>query len=145
MITVNYIIVKKNTFLVYECFETLEKANDYLQKKLNNNNYEVEKFEDYCIRERDYYIKESIKEISEDDYIRAMEVLPPIKWMNYKQHEVFCNSEALTGVYHRQYTKRNLTYYNEDGTTKHLYYTAIVDIYDKNTWVPHRTHNCIKM
>lgn len=63
-------------------------------------------------------------EITEELYDEMLEVLPPLKWEFDGKNNWFCLSEMTTGTLTSQYARIN-----------GKYYTATVDITDRNTWI----------
>lgn len=88
--------------------------------------YKIMTFEEYQKAERDYYINRPIQEITEEKFCEMLDVLPPKCWTTIQGIEMFCISEMITGSYTRQYAKTPVG---------EKYYTKIVDILDKSTWI----------
>ena len=126
--------------------ELLTRAENYRQNEIaawdkNRTQYPCEKFENYYTSslekeykimtwdefeafQKDYYIGQPIAETTEENFEDMLNVLPPKKWCTINGVEMFCMSEMLTGVYTSQYAKCN-----------EKYYTKIVDVTDKTTWI----------
>ena len=84
-------------------------------------------WEAFTAAQRQHLIGE-IHEITEEEWYEALEVLPPANWGNYPGgFEMFYCIEAFAASYYSQYARK-------DGK----YYTALVDITDKNTWINNR-------
>ena len=98
-------------------------------EKEKNRIYKVTTFEEFEKLEREYYLNKPLKEISEEEYNYALNVLPPLKWCTINGVEEFLMSEFYTGVYTTQYARYN-----------NKYYCKMVDAYDKTTWI----HNILK-
>nr|WP_024835445.1 hypothetical protein [Clostridium sp. 12(A)] len=126
--------------------ELLKRANDYRQNNIDSWNknckdYPCERFDQYLKEafnkeyrvmtwsefeqlQRDSYINQPLEETTEECYENALNVLPPLKWCAIDGVEMFCMSEMYTGTYTNQYARY-----------KGKYYTKMVDIMDKTTWI----------
>ena len=126
--------------------ELLERANEYKKNVIEawaNNciNYPCEQYENYLKAakekeytvitwsefeklQKDFYIGGEAIETTEENFEDMLNCLPPLKWCTIDEVEMFCMSEMLTGTYTDQYSKY-----------QGKYYTKIVDITDKNTWI----------
>lgn len=88
--------------------------------------FEVITFEEYIKREKQKYLNKEPREITEDEYNYALNVLPPYLWENNGSYSMFFISEATHLSFHSQYIYVKLT---------GKYYTAIADVLDKSTWL----------
>jgi len=126
--------------------ELLTRAENYRQNEIatwdkNRTQYPCETFENYYTNaltqeykimtwdefetlQKDYYVGQPLAETTEESFEDMLNVLPPLKWCTINGVEMFCISEMLTGAYTSQYAKCN-----------EKYYTKIVDVTDKNTWI----------
>lgn len=76
-----------------------------------------------------YYCNELPVEIKKEEYYSQMDVLPPILYGSINNIDMFCMSEFLTGTFTSQYARIKLSDEN------YKYYTKIVDVTDKKTWI----------
>lgn len=86
--------------------------------------YKVMTWDEFQKMQREFYLSDPVKETTEEQFEEMFCVLPPLKWCTIDGVEMFCMSEMLTGTYTNQYAR-----YNEK------YYTKLVDITDKSTWI----------
>ena len=103
-----------------------ENAN-YWKKQLElaqNKIYSVMTWEEFDQYEKENYLKGEPKEISEEQYEDALNVLPPLKWCTINGVEEFLMSEFYTSSYTNQYAKKGSKYY-----------VKMVDAQDKKTWL----------
>lgn len=89
--------------------------------------YKAMTFDEFLCFQRKYYIGRPVVESTEEEFYKQLEVLPPIKWTTINGVEMFCMSEFLTGSYTSQYAR-----------VGDKYYAAIVDAYDRSTWIHNR-------
>lgn len=102
-----------------------EQFENYYKQAINKE-YQVMTHNDYKKLEKEYYINKPIAETTEENFYDMLNVLPPIKWVTINNIEMFCMSEMYTGVYTSQYAYDKIN---------NKYYTKMVDITDKNTWI----------
>lgn len=88
--------------------------------------FEVITFEEYIKRESQKYLNKEPREITEDEYNYALNILPPYLWGNNGSYSMFFISEAIHLSFHAQYI-----YVKPTGK----YYTTIADVLDKSTWL----------
>lgn len=100
-----------------------ETYDNYYKSALEKQ-YKVMTWDEFQKMQRDFYISDPIVETTGEHFEDMLNVLPPMKWCTIDGVEMFCMSEMLTGTYTSQYAK------HED-----KYYTKIVDIADKSTWI----------
>ena len=93
-------------------------------EKEKNRIYKVTTFEEFEKLQREYYLNKPLKEISEQEFDDALNVLPPLNWCTINEVNQFLMSEFYTGVYTTQYARYN-----------NKYYCKIVDAYDSTTWI----------
>lgn len=91
--------------------------------------FEAITFEEYDKRQRAKYLNKEPKEVTAKDFDDMLNVLPPLAWVRTDNYSMFCVGECYTMTYYAQYL-----YNKENGK----YYTALVDIYDKTTWLDKR-------
>ena len=105
----------------------------FFTKQLENakkREYKVVTWNEYITLKRKRYIDNGeIKEVTEEQFNAALDVLPPLKWCTIDGIEMFCISEMTDGTYTAQYAH-----------DKHSgkYYCATVDVMDKSTWINNR-------
>lgn len=88
--------------------------------------FSVLPFEIWLNKKNKSYTDRPIKEITAEEYNDALDILPPIYWCTIDNITMFCMSEMYDGSITSQYA--------HDLTTD-KYYTKLVDITDKNTWI----------
>lgn len=101
--------------------------DDYFRKCLAREkkcNYQIMTFDDYLTAKKEYYLSDTVQEISEDEYYENLNVLPPLNWGAINGIEMFCMSEFYTDSFTTQYAKHN-----------GKYYCKMVDAFDKTTWI----------
>lgn len=81
----------------------------------------VDKFDDEI---KKYYVSMPVKEITEEEWNNALDVLPPAKWGTWKGTNEFIVPEALDFSFYDQYARKG-----------GKYYTKIVDARDQATWI----------
>ena len=97
--------------------------------KYENAVYKVMTFDEFFVLQKKYYCNELPVEIKEEEYYSQMDVLPPILYSSINNIDMFCMSEFLTGTFTSQYARIKLS------DKKYKYYTKIVDVTDKKTWI----------
>lgn len=97
--------------------------------KYENAVYKVMTFDEFFVLQKKYYCNELPVEIKKEEYYSQMDVLPPILNCNVNNVYMFCMSEFLTGTFTSQYARIKLS------DEKYKYYTKIVDVTDKKTWI----------
>lgn len=108
---------------------------DYWQQCLSkvidklNAGFSVMTYEEFIDRQKEYFCSLPIEEVTEEQYQEMLNVLPPIYYTNCRGCVCFCMCEMYTGTFTNQYCY-------EPASGK--YYTALVDVTDKNTWIPER-------
>lgn len=106
--------------------------NEYWQKRVTETQaildagFSVLPFELYLEKKNKRYTDIPIQEISEEAYEEQLNVLPPIYWCTIAGVTTFCMREMTDGTITSQYARDNRT---------GKYYTKLVDIYDKSTWI----------
>ena len=114
------------------------------EEKKYNNTYWAERFKreskyNYIImtlgefdqKQREAYLNTPLKEITEQIFDERLDILPPEKYCTIDNITMFCMCEHLTLNYTYQYAW-------DKNTNK--YYSKIVDVSDKTTWV----HNLLR-
>lgn len=106
--------------------------NDYWQGRVTETQakldagFSVLPFEVYLNKKNKSYTDRPIKEITEQEYNDALDILPPLLWCTIDGVTMFCMSEMYDGSITSQYARDKQT---------GKYYTKLVDIYDKSTWL----------
>jgi hypothetical protein len=90
----------------------------------NNKQYHVMTWDQFQKLEKDFYIGGQPIETTEEHFDDMLNCLPPMKWCTINNVEMFCMCEMLTGTYTSQYAR-----YNDK------YYTKVVDVMDRSTWI----------
>lgn len=98
-------------------------------EKTKKIKYEIMTWKEFKKRERTYLINDTLKEITEEKYYEMLNVLPPICYVTIDGVEMFCMCEMYTG----NYTTQNAKYNGK-------YYSKMVDVTDKTTWI----HNLLR-
>lgn len=103
--------------------DSLNYFKSCLEKTLNIR-YEIMTWTTFKEREREHLLSDTLTEITEERYWEMLNILPPILDVTINGVEMFCMSEMYTGTYTTQYAKYNGKYYSK-----------MVDITDKSTWI----------
>lgn len=107
-------------------------ADGFFTKRLaevKNADYQLMTYDEYLRLMRKKYIDDAIiKEVTEEDFNIALDILPPLYWCKIDGIEMFCMCEMTWGTYTDQYAR------TPDGK----YYCTTVDSADKNTWINNR-------
>lgn len=88
--------------------------------------FEVVTFEEFLALQKKYLCDGELTEITKEDFDEHFNMLPPLKWCNRHNVEMFCMSEMYTGTYTTQYAYSLVT---------GKYYCAMVDVTDPETWI----------
>lgn len=97
------------------------------KKQYENARYEVMTFDDFLIRQKKIMTSGPVSEITAERFDEMLNVLPPLHWCTIDGVEMFCMMEMYTGTYTNQYARIG-----------EKYYTAMVDITDRSTWIHER-------
>ena len=95
----------------------------------NNAIFEIMSLKEFNLKQRSFYLDTPLKEISEIEWDNMLNVLPPMQWVTINGTNEFLMSEMLSGLFTNQYARNN-----------GKYYTKVVDVYDKSTWI----HNLLQ-
>ena len=112
-------------------------GGDYWHKRVTETQtlldagFSVLPFELYIRKKNKRYTDMPMHEITSEEYNEQMDILPPICWCTIAGVTMFCMSEMYDGTITSQYARDNRT---------GKYYTKLVDIYDKSTWI----HSALK-
>lgn len=93
-------------------------------KEAKEKEYKVMSWDEFSKLKRDFYLNDPVRETTEQVFYDMLNILPPLKWCTIDGVEMFCMSEMYTGTYTNQYAR-----YNDK------YYTKMVDVTDKSTWI----------
>lgn len=107
-----------------------EIGGEYFAKCAENERhakYELMTFDEFLSRQRAAIMDEPVEETTAEKYEDALCVLPPLHYVTINGVTMFCMGEMLTGTYARQYAKIG-----------NRFYTAVVDVKDKSTWLHNR-------
>ena len=97
--------------------------------EVKNADYQLMTYDEYLKLMQKRFIDEAtIKEVTEEDFNIALDILPPLHWCKIDGIEMFCMCEMTWGTYTTQYA------HTPDGK----YYCTTVDSTDKNTWINNR-------
>lgn len=108
-------------------FKAEGKDASYYEDRLaatKKKNYVVMTWDEFQAGQKKHLLDDELKEVAEEDYENALNVLPPYKWCTIDGVEMFCMSEMYTGTYTTQYARIN-----------GKYYCKMVDSADKTTWI----------
>ena len=108
-------------------FKSQGKDTDYYEKRLaatEQINYKIMTWDEFQSGQKKYLLSDDLKEITKEEYYKALNVLPPIQWCTIAGVEMFCLSEMYTDTYTTQYARCN-----------EKYYCKMVDTTDKETWI----------
>ena len=97
-------------------------TNEY--NKLKDRTYQAMSLDKFHELQRAYLINGKLEEITEELFNEQLNVLPPLKWCTINGIDMFCMSEMYTSTYTSQYAR-----------VGEKYYTTMVDICDKSTWI----------
>ena len=112
-------------------------GGDYWQKRVTETQalldagFSVLPFELWLEKKNKRYTDIPMQEITSEHYNEQMDILPPMLWCTIDGVTMFCMSEMYDGSITSQYARDNRT---------GKFYTKLVDIYDKNTWI----HNILR-
>lgn len=107
----------------YLGYPTREDFKIYLEEA-KNTEYKTMSWNEFQTMQKSFYLDRPVKETTKEQFDDMLGCLPPLKWCNVNGVEMFCLCEMLTGNYTDQYAKVN-----------GKYYTKLVDVTDKNTWI----------
>lgn len=113
-------------------FKAEGKDTNYFEERLEttkNKNYAVMTWDEFQEGQKKHLLDDELKEVTEEDYENALNILPPLMWCTVDGVEMFCMSEMYTGTFTTQYARCN-----------GKYYCKMVDCADKSTWI----HNLLK-
>lgn len=118
---------KENLTLVQGHLETYgdywkDRVEEYTKKV--NAGCKVMTFVEYQALEKSRLINGILTEVTEEQFDDALNVLPPLYWTTINGVEMFCMREMYTGTYTNQYARIG-----------DKYYTTMVDVTDKSTWI----------
>lgn len=88
--------------------------------------FEAITLEEYKKRQREKWLSKEPKEITQEEYDYALNVLPPKKWFRNERYSMFFIGECTTMTFYGQYL-----YDKASGK----YYYAMADIFDESTWL----------
>lgn len=106
--------------------------NEYWQGRVTetqailDTGFSVLPFETWLDKKNKSYTDIPMQEITAEEYNDQMDILPPMLWCTIDGITMFCMSEMYDGSITSQYARDNAT---------GKYYTKLVDIYDKSTWI----------
>lgn len=105
---------------------------DYWQQRIEEYSsilqagFEAITWEEYKKRQREKWLDKEPREITQEDYDYALNVLPPLRWIQNERYSMFFIGECTAMTFCGQYL------YNK---TNERYYYAMTDILDKSTWL----------
>lgn len=108
-------------------FKAEGKDTSYYEERLASTKkikYRVMTWDEFQAGQKKFLLSDELQEITEEQFEKALNVLPPLMWYTINGVEMFCMSEMYTDTYTTQYAKCNGNYY-----------CKMVDIADKSTWI----------
>lgn len=87
--------------------------------------------EEFTKRQREKLLAGEPKEVTAEDWHDALDILPPVNWVQVDGVDEFCMSERLTAYYTTQYAH---------DLRSGKYYCKTVDMLDPKTWI----HNYLR-
>lgn len=93
--------------------------------------FEIMSYEEFTRRQREKYLAGEPIEVTAEERDDALNILPPVNWVQVDGVDEFCMSECLTACYTTQYA-----YDLRTGK----YYCKTVDMFDSSTWI----HNYLR-
>lgn len=121
---------KEDIDLYTKYIKKYPKKSDYWEGQLEaakKKNYQIIKdYDTFAKMEKQRFCSREPQEITKEEYYNARDVLPPILWGTRGNCEMFCMREMYTGSITTQYA-----YNLVDGK----YYSKLVDVTDKETWI----------
>ena len=99
----------------------LDKTNKILE-----SGFRAVTWEEYEKLQREKWLSKDPKEITREEYVEALNVLPPKNWIRNERYSMFHIGECTTMTYYGQYL-----YDKEAGK----YYYGLTDIFDESTWL----------
>ena len=97
------------------------------KKEYESAKYEVMTFDEFLKRQKTVFTTGEITETTEEKFNDMLDVLLPLYWTTIDGVEMFCMREFYTGTYTTQYAR-----------VGNKYYTAMVDVTDRETWLHKR-------
>lgn len=116
---------------VYNFYLTLEAAQADLQRANADSSfgpYTAMTYDEYRAKERAFWLGDAPVEITRERFIQALEVLPPLRWIQEPGYNSFLMSEFMSGNYTNQYVR-----YGTGDT--YTYWVKMVDATDRTTWL----------
>lgn len=92
-----------------------------------NAKYELMTFDEFLQRQKKHMLSGGVTETTEEQFDEMLNILPPLNWCTIDGVEMFCMCEMYTGTYTNQYARIG-----------DKYYTAMVDVTDRSTWIHNR-------
>jgi hypothetical protein len=86
--------------------------------------YEAMTLTQYHDAEHAFWLAQPLEEITSLDFHEALETLPPVEWETHGEVERFCLPDVRESPYYCQYASLN-----------GRYFSRIVDILDRGTWI----------
>ncbi len=92
--------------------------------------YEPMTYNEFKRRERAFWLNDPPIQITGERWNEMLEVLPPMRWIQEPGYNSFLRSEMMSGPYTQQYVR-----YGTGSDDKCTYWSKMVDITDKSTWL----------
>lgn len=83
-------------------------------------------WKEYVKLQREKWLSKEPKEITQEEYYYALNVLPPKNWIQNERYSMFFIGECTTMTFYGQYL------YDK---ASRKYYYAMADIFDESTWL----------
>lgn len=101
-------------------------------EKMLASGFEALNWDGFYRRQKEEWLSKNAMEITAEQYEYALNELPPMNWHGCKEYSTFFMSEFLTMTFTDQY------YFDRQ---QGKYYTAVVDVCDKSTWIDRLLEN----
>jgi len=130
----NYVLGAVNGRGVFSFYPTMTAARDDMARANGrefsgfSQPYEPMTYDEYKRRERVFWLSDPATEITEEQWTDALEVLPPMRWVQEPGFNSFLMSEMMSGTFTNQYARYGY------GTTAR-YFSRMVDAADRDTWM----------
>lgn len=120
-----YVVYQQDTMQAWDIYDDETKATEAMP----DGRFKVASMDDFLDAVRQEQLRTSeATAVTEQDYTRALEVLPPRAWTVHNGMEVFCMGEPFSGAFFHQYAMLE-----DEG--KRIYASRLVDLTDKRTWI----------
>lgn len=95
-------------------------------KKILKQGFSAVTWEQFQQIQREKWLSKKAKKITRKEYYYALEVLPPLHWVQDERCSMFFIGEPTCATFHQQYLWDKFT---------NKYYSAMADTQDRTTWI----------